>query len=269
MNDKKITLNYLLAGGITGWIEAYTTWPMEYMKTQMQLKQNEKTMKHFIYAIKNQVQTYGFRSLYQGITPILLTGIPKVGIRFQVFEHGKKYLDDKNKSSLNSFFAGLLAGGVEASIIGVPSETLKTAMIEKNQSLKNVVKYQYKNYGLGGFYMGGLSTVIRHSMTQGTRFLGFNLYKKHIGTNDFLGGMFGGLCSVYGSQPFDVIKTRKQGEKTFRKKIREVSRDIYRELGIVGFWKGSLPRLLRVCPGQGITFFAYGHILNFLNKNVK
>jgi len=250
MTDKKLTPQYLIAGGITGWIEAFSTWPAEYMKTQMQLKQNEKSMAHFFNALKGQVKRNGFLSLYKGITPVLVIGIPKSAIRFSVYEK-------TNQSLANPFLSGIIAGGIESALVGIPSETLKTRIIEKNCGLKEAMK--------GGLYSGSSATIIRHSLTQGSRFVAFSQFKKY-SDNNFLGGVFAGVVSVYGSQPFDVIKTRKQGKITNNVTNTEIAKDIYRELGMQGFWKGSFARLLRVAPGQGIVFFSYGKILEIVEK---
>jgi len=253
MNNKKLTPQYLIAGGITGWIEAFSTWPAEYMKTQMQLKQNEKSMSHFFNALGKQVKTNGFFSLYKGITPVIAIGIPKSAIRFSVYE-------GTNQKIGNPFISGIIAGGIESALVGIPSETLKTRMIENNCGIKEGLK--------GGLYQGSSATIIRHSLTQGTRFVAFSSFKKY-NDNNFLGGVFAGIISVYGSQPFDVIKTRKQGKITCTKTNYDVAKDIYHKLGIKGFWKGSLPRLLRVAPGQGILFFSYGKILELVEKIYK
>jgi solute carrier family 25 (mitochondrial citrate transporter), member 1 len=264
----------IIAGGIVGSAEALTTWPMEFMKIQMQLKQNEQKMPKLHSALYRQVTTSGFGSLYKGIIPILATGIPRNAIRFQTFEIAKKTLDNNKQNPLNAMFAGMIAGSVESAIIGIPSETLKTAMIEKNMKTRQVIKHQYQNYGLGGFYQGAFATIMRNAITQGTRFMGYTTYKTILGKfndnpsriHNLIGGGFAGFCSVYGSQPFDIIKTRKQASLTAHESIPNIVRDIYKELSLQGFWKGSVPRLSRVIPGQCITFFLYGEIVAWIRS---
>ena len=43
-------------------------------------------------------------------------------------------------------------------------------------------------------------------------------------------------------------------------------RVIFRGEGIVGFYKGLLPNLIRVTPACGITFLVYEYTMRFLNQ---
>ena len=68
---KKDTGLSLASGGIAGAIEACCTWPMEYIKTQLQLMSNVKGGKPPPYngilsGISYTVRTTGFLSLYRG-----------------------------------------------------------------------------------------------------------------------------------------------------------------------------------------------------------
>lgn len=71
--------------------------------------------------------------------------------------------------------------------------------------------------------------------------------------------------------PIDTIKTRIQrsvaqpGESGFAR-FNRVARKIYVEEGWRAFYKGLTPRLLRVAPGQAITFMVYERIQKVLNQ---
>ena len=45
-----------------------------------------------------------------------------------------------------------------------------------------------------------------------------------------------------------------------------IIKKIYFNYGITGFWRGSLARMLRVAPGQGVMFFTYDSVSNFIDK---
>ena len=82
----------LLAGCVAGSLEATATWPLEYIKTQMQTKRKVPVKGGFvsvpqpytsIYAgLRYTVRTTGALSLFTGLTPTLLLSAPKAGIRF-------------------------------------------------------------------------------------------------------------------------------------------------------------------------------------------
>ena len=82
----------LVAGCVAGSLEATATWPLEYIKTQMQTKRKVPVKGGFvsvpqpytsIYAgLRYTVRTTGALSLFTGLTPTLLLSAPKAGIRF-------------------------------------------------------------------------------------------------------------------------------------------------------------------------------------------
>ena len=101
------------AGCIAGGIEATVVWPMEYIKTQLQLHSKTKGAKlpytGMISGLTYTVKTTGVASLYRGLAPTLLGSIPKAGIRFGLNGIIKDMLrDDKGKLSVGkNFLAGL------------------------------------------------------------------------------------------------------------------------------------------------------------------
>jgi solute carrier family 25 citrate transporter 1 len=42
---------------------------------------------------------------------------------------------------------------------------------------------------------------------------------------------------------------------------------IAREEGVLALWKGITPRLMRIMPGQAITFMTYEAVSSFLYRN--
>lgn len=71
----------MAAGCIAGGIEATTVWPMEFIKTQLQLnaKGGKLPYNGMISGITYTVKSTGFLSLYRGLAPTLIGSIPKAG----------------------------------------------------------------------------------------------------------------------------------------------------------------------------------------------
>ena len=194
------------AGCIAGGIEATVVWPMEYIKTQLQLHSKTKGAKlpytGMISGLTYTVKTTGVASLYRGLAPTLLGSIPKAGIRFGLNGIIKDMLrDDKGKLSVGkNFLAGLGAGVSEAIIIVAPVETVKTKCIELDMAFISGFKHILKTEGVGGIYQGAFATALKQGSNQGLRFMWFNEYKRIV-TNDGqipttpLIGLFGGMTA--------------------------------------------------------------------------
>ena len=119
---------------------------------------------------------------------------------------------------------------------------------------------------------GYVPTLLRQSLNQASRFLFYQHYKDYIIKKDkkfspyhsLQGGVFAGIFSVIVSSPADVIKTQMQEGK--KERMISIIKRIYSDFGITGFWRGSLARMLRVAPGQGVMFFTYDSVSNFIDK---
>lgn len=110
----------LTTGCISGAIECVAVWPMEFIKTQLQLQRNLPGVKPaytgVVSGLVYTVRTTGFLSLYNGLGVTLVGSVPKAGIRFGGNSYCKSLLADKNgKLTMGSqFLAGMGAGTVEA-----------------------------------------------------------------------------------------------------------------------------------------------------------
>ncbi|KAL6003355.1 hypothetical protein ACLOJK_023578 [Asimina triloba] len=125
--------------------------------------------------------------------------------------------------------------------------------------------------GLLGLWAGAAPTVMRNGTNQAAMFTAKNafdgiLWQKHEGdgqvlqpwqsmVSGFLAGTAGPVCTG----PFDVVKTRlmaqsRSGGEVKYKGMFHAIRTIYTEEGLLALWKGLLPRLMRIPPGQAIMW---------------
>jgi len=272
----------MAAGCIAGGIEATSVWPMEYIKTQLQLQSKTSGAKlpynGMISGLTYTVRTTGFFSLYRGLAPTLIGSIPKSGIRFGLNALIKDNLRDEDGklTPAKNFVAGLGAGVAEALIIVAPVETVKTKCIELDMPFIKGFKKILSNEGFSGVYQGAGATALKQGSNQGLRFMWFNEYKRII-TKDgetpitpilsLFGGMSAGCFSTLGNNPFDVIKTRMQGTQAFRyANTMDCFKQILAKEGIGALYAGLIPRLARVVPGQGIIFMSFETIQNSLKS---
>ena len=278
---KKKTWKSTAAGAIAGGIETVCIWPSEYTKTLLQL-QNNKNNKQYNGMIDcgiKQIKKYGPTGVYRGLSSALLFSIPKAALRFGSFNYYHNTLSNNTDMSSNkiTFCSGLLSGATEAIFVVTPQDTIKTKLIELNTGFSNGIKNIIKNEGISGLYKGVYPTIIKQSTNQAIRFSTFAIYKNYMlnknekelsSSKALIGGMTSGGISVLFNNPFDVVKTRMQGlESNKYKSLGDCFRKTLVNEGIPAFYKGIVPRLFRVVPGQGIIFASYEKIFNLINRN--
>lgn len=131
---------------------------LQYVKTQLQLQNSAKGAKFngMIGGLIYTVKTTGFFSLYRGLSVTLIGSIPKSGIRFGGNAWCKKMLaDEKGKLTMGKqFLAGVGAGTIEAIVAVTPMETIKTKLIQTNQTLIPGIRSIIAESGIQGIYQG-------------------------------------------------------------------------------------------------------------------
>ncbi|XP_077353128.1 tricarboxylate transport protein B, mitochondrial [Festucalex cinctus] len=277
----------ILAGGIAGGIEICITFPTEYVKTQLQLdeKANPAKYKGIGDCVRQTVSGHGVRGLYRGLSSLLYGSIPKAAVRFGVFEFlSNKMRDERGKlDSKRGFLCGLGAGVAEAVLVVCPMETVKVKFIHDQTSANpkyrgffHGVRHIVRTQGLGGTYQGLTATVLKQGSNQAIRFYVMtslrNWYKgdnPDKSMNPLITGTFGavaGACSVFGNTPLDVIKTRMQGLEAHKyKDTLDCAVQIMKHEGPRAFYKGTVPRLGRVCLDVAIVFVIYEEVVKGLN----
>lgn len=159
---------------------------------------------------------------------------------------------------------------------------------------KNVVQTAVlvaREEGPGALYKGVVPTMLRQGCNQAVNFTAYNWSKKRVlamkrkkaeeeegeggsssGASDevqldhwqslLLGGLSGGMGPLV-NNPLDVVKTRMQkqvihpGKEPKYKSLLQSCVVIAKEEGTPALWKGITPRLMRIMPGQAITFMTY------------
>lgn len=121
-NKAKNPLVATTAGAIAGGIETAVIWPMEMIKTNLQLGTMRAHYTGMIAGFRYHVRTDGVLSLYRGLAPVLVGSIPKAGIRFGAFDYLKqRFADEHGRSTpLRNLTAGMAAGAMEAALMTTP-----------------------------------------------------------------------------------------------------------------------------------------------------
>ena len=245
------------------------------------------------------IQREGFLALYKGLTAVYTGIIPKMAIRFLSFEQYKDLLADHTplgRSNTATFTAGLASGLTEAILVVTPAEVCKIRMQSQYHSMVDPVQMAHRKYknvfqtaltitreeGLGALYKGVVPTMLRQGCNQAVNFTAYNAIKKMLLQSQqlselpswqalMIGGLSGGMGPLV-NNPLDVVKTRLQkqvvheGKKPKYTGLGQACVLIAREEGALALWKGITPRLLRIMPGQAITFMTYEAVSQQINR---
>lgn len=288
----------LLSGAIAGVSELLVMYPLDVVKTRMQLQTSKSAVQYngLFDCIKKIISKEGTSQLYKGITSPILMEAPKRATKFAFNEKFIKFYSDTFfQGKLNqkvSIMSGASAGVAEACVI-VPFELVKVRLQDtiSNKNLKgpwDAVKSIIMKDGIFGLYNGLESTVWRHGLWNagyfGIIYQIRNILPKANNKvekvkNDLIAGTVGGTMGCVLSTPFDVVKSRiqsvsnemvdpKNPEKIIKKYNWSVPgvKTIFKEEGFAALYKGFIPKIARLGPGGGILLIVFGSMTEFFQK---
>jgi len=128
------------------------------------------------------------------------------------------------------------------------------------------------NEGLSALWKGNVPTMVRQGSNQAFNFMAFAWLNSHLWQKEdgdgktlpsyatFINGLIAGSLGPMFNTPVDVLKTRLMAQETVKgqelkyRGFLHAMRLIAKEEGLPALWKGVLPRLTRMAPGQAITW---------------
>ena len=186
--------------------------------------------------------------------------------------------------------AGLLAGVTEAVCVVTPMEVVKIRLQAQHHSMADpldIPKYRnaahatytvVKEEGIGALYRGVSLTALRQGSNQAVNFTAYTELKSFLQSHQpayhatelpawqtMLIGLVSGAMGPLSNAPIDTIKTRLQktpgqpGETAWSR-ISTIGHSMWKQEGIHAFYKGITPRIMRVAPGQAVTFTVYEYL---------
>uniref|UniRef100_A0A7S3PR75 Uncharacterized protein n=1 Tax=Aplanochytrium stocchinoi TaxID=215587 RepID=A0A7S3PR75_9STRA len=283
----------LVAGMCGGVTEAVCLQPLDVAKTRLQLDKAGKYTGMFN-CLGTIAKEEGASALYKGLTPFVTHLTLKYAVRFGMFEQFKRMLGaDKNgnASAKVNFTAGLAVGCLEATMIVTPFEVIKTRLQKQvgSANLKykgpiDVVVKVIKEEGVKRMWSGNIPTVIRQGSNQAFNFMSMAILNKVLWDKQqgdgkqlavwktLLNGILAGAVGPCMNCPVDVIKTRMMaqehipGQEVKYKNWYQAAKLIAKEEGVPALWKGLIPRLTRLAPGQGITWTVVMRVTSFFEQ---
>ncbi|KAK4155756.1 mitochondrial carrier domain-containing protein [Chaetomidium leptoderma] len=294
----------LIAGGGAGMMEALVCHPLDTIKVRMQLSRRGRQpglpKRGFVATGAEIVRKETPLGLYKGLGAVLTGIVPKMAIRFTSFEWYKQQLANKDTGVISGqalFLSGLAAGVTEAVAVVTPMEVVKIRLQAQHHSMADpldVPKYRnaahalytiVKEEGAGALYRGVSLTALRQGSNQAVNFTAYTYFKEWLfqwqpeyqgsslpSYQTTLIGLVSGAMGPLSNAPIDTIKTRLQKMRaepgtTALQRITRIAGDMFRQEGVHAFYKGITPRIMRVAPGQAVTFTVYEYLKERLEKS--
>ncbi|CAM9264696.1 unnamed protein product [Discosporangium mesarthrocarpum] len=293
-----------LAGAMTGGIEICITFPLEFVKVQLQLQnvsgnslQGHPSFKGPIHCAASTFRQNGVCGLYAGLSPWLIFAFPRSAIRFMTFENVATQLQggQGELSPLIALGAGTVAGVTESALCLTPLQNIQIRMTQDSIAEKGSKRYRWdigflhalreiwRMEGIRAGFFGGIwPTVVKGAVNNCIRFVVYNETSKVVRkargaeTDEALGalttfglGAMAGAVSAVVTQPIDTVKSNLQGMSAgMYKGSLHCAREIVAVDGAAGLFRGLTPRVCRVCLEIGLHFSLYDYLCRLLDRAV-
>ena len=294
---------HLGAGAFAGIMEHTVMFPIDSLKTRMQMASNTNELsKSVITSISKIASSEGIYSLWRGVSSVVLGAGPAHAIYFSVFEatktmlvnrltnspHSHKIVTDDNHPMIASG-AGTAATTASDALM-TPFDVLKQRMQAYSQfrqtentsvKLLQVASDIYKKEGFSAFYISYPTTLFTNIPFAALNF-GFYEYSSSILNPDNIynpylhcvsGGIAGGIAAAI-TNPLDCIKTALQTKGISRNEnmkyvtgFKSATRALFKESGMSAFTRGLKPRIIFNVPSTAISWTAYEMAKELLLKN--
>ena len=139
--------------------------------------------------------------------------------------------------------------------------------------------------GIGALYRGVSLTAIRQGSNQAVNFTAYTELKQLLQNlqprynnkelpsyQTMVIGLISGAMGPLSNAPIDTIKTRLQktpaepGESAISR-VLNITRQMFKQEGLPALYKGITPRVMRVAPGQAVTFTVYEFLKRKLEES--
>ncbi|KAH9925618.1 mitochondrial carrier [Epithele typhae] len=269
------------AGAIAGISEILTFYPLDVVKTRMQLATGRSKM-GVVTSFRTIIREEGYvRPFVPWLGAPLLMEAPKRATKFAANDFwGKSFLSLTGKTKMDQSLAtatGCMAGVTE-SVVVVPFELVKikcaAGQVEHLKGPLDVIKQVVAKDGLLGLYAGMEATMWRHLWWNGGYFGSIFQVRAMLPkpesnsqrlTNDLIAGTIGGTIGT-------VIKSRIQSVTKVPGVVPKYNWTypalvtMAREEGLASLYKGFVPKVMRLAPGGGLLLLVVEATLNMFRQ---
>jgi hypothetical protein len=209
--------------------------------------------------------------------------IPHKGILFSCNDSFKELLGASESSSTLSPLISLAAGslsGLVASFFTYPLDLVRTRLSAhigpeiRYEGILRTFRQIAREEGMRAFYKGVGPTLAGAVPYEGIKFASYDLLRHYaddldVPVNDLLSkvvcGGGAGMAAALATYPNDTVRRRLQLQGAGGASLRYSSAldcysQIFRNEGLIAFYRGLTPTLLRAIPNMGIQFASYDYL---------
>ena len=234
----------------------------------------------------------GPKGFWKGLTPTLMQSIPQVTIYltlYQKLKHSMGYINSDFSSILIPAIAGVCSRAITCFMVA-PLELIRTNLQSSPKlSIKDIYHLSIESIKSKGYvplWRGFKPMLIRDIPFTALYWSGFEtlIFQLKIYSTPTRSKIFdllmtmisGGLCGSAAAAlttPCDVVKTQIeitiQNAKIQNPNINRTILNIYQKSGIKGFFKGVVPRCVKVGPACAIMITTFEFVLNLFQTDTQ
>ncbi|KAF2176326.1 asparaginyl-tRNA synthetase [Zopfia rhizophila CBS 207.26] len=270
----------MLAGAFAGIAEHSVMYPIDLLKTRMQVVNPSPTAVYT--GISNAMVTIsrveGFRTLWRGLSSVVLGAGPAHAVYFASYEAVKHALGGNEGGKEEHHPLAAAASGAAATITSDalmnPFDVIKQRMQLHGSVYKSVphcAREVFRTEGFTAFYVSYPTTLCMTVPFTALQFMAYESISKFMNptgrydpyTHCTAGGLAGGFAAGL-TTPLDVIKTLLQTRgNAADAELRNVSglwqaaKIIKQRDGYRGYFRGLKPRIITTMPSTAICWSAY------------
>lgn len=273
-------LQNMAAGAFAGIAEHTAMYPIDAIKTRMQILNPSTTTAHtgVLRSTYQIASTEGFFSLWRGMSSVIVGAGPAHAVYFATYE-AVKHAMGGNKAGEHHPLAAATSGAaatIASDAFMNPFDVIKQRMQIQDssrmyRSMVDCARYVYRNEGIGAFYISYPTTLSMTVPFTALQFLAYESMSTMMNpekaydplTHCVAGGVAGGFAAGL-TTPMDVIKTMLQTRGTASDpQLRNVNsfwagcQLLFQREGFRGFFKGMRPRVVTTMPSTAICWSAY------------
>ncbi|KAJ1923739.1 mitochondrial FAD carrier protein flx1 [Tieghemiomyces parasiticus] len=300
------SLDHAVAGIGAATVSTITLQPLDLIKTRLQLDDatprraptgqpppRPQIVGRAFRAFRAVLRQDGLRGFYRGLSPNLAGNTASWGLYFFWYDTLKRFETDRTGRqalSPTQHLTAAAAAGALTQLCANPLWVVKTRMFATDRGAKQAYRglwhgltsiYRYE--GVRGLYKGlvpGLFGVSHGSL----QFMAYEEMKRWraekldvaLGTKlnaaEYMGMAAGSkVFATVCTYPYQVIRTRLQNQITDIKYtgVLDAITKIYHHEGLLGFYKGLGPNIVRVLPGTCITFVVYETLSHYFQASAQ
>ena len=216
--------------------------PFDLLKVRLQAK-SEATLFGELGKIFKSGHT--LRSLYQGVTPPLLGVMPVFALYYGSYKVIKQ--GDERKlvhASLGSAFL--------TTLVSCPAERLKVLMQTNGDAkMLPLARNVWRHGGFRALY-SGFGIMLAKDLPGSLVY--FGIYEHLRSHSIIMAGGLAGILSWLATAPMDTLKSIRQSQLEPRGSLKQLVREVYKQAGLSGFWRGIVPSLVKAFPSNAACF---------------